>query len=310
VLGIKAIETYFPQDISNNLDVLEKFQISKDFLINKIGVLEKRKIGKHEETSTIAHQAFCNLLKSHPLDASQIEVLIVVTQNPDSNIPHVSGMLHHMSNLNNNCATFDISLGCSGYVYGLSIIQSFMESNNLKNGVLITADPYSKIIDENDKNTSLLFGDAAAATWISSNSPIYSFQKFEFGSKGDNVGGLECKNGTLSMNGREVFNFAMKEIPKSILKLLEKNKLNLTEIDAFIFHQGSKAILDSLTKALKINHEKVINNMTEVGNTVSSTIPLILKELMRKEPPNTVLISGFGVGFSFASCIISKIHGS
>lgn len=306
MIGIRAIETFLPDKIVKNSDNLEKFNIDEKFLHNKIGVLEKRKISSEEDTSTIALEALKKLLTSNSLDGHELDILIVVTQNPDSNIPHVSGKLHYMANLRKDCATFDISLGCSGYVYGLSIIQSFMEKHGLSNGVLITADPYSKILNEDDKNTSLLFGDGASATLISNENVIYELGGFAFGSKGDNVGGLTSADGVLKMNGREVFNFVMQEVPQSIEKLLHDESIDFSEIDSYIFHQGSKAIIDSLARSLRIPNEKVENNLKLIGNTVSTTIPIILSNKIKNPVDKKILMSGFGVGFSHASCIIYK----
>src|SRR3546814_2884839 len=114
---------------------------------------------------------------------NEIQVLVVVTQNPDNNLPHVAAQVHGKAALPEQCAAFDVSLGCSGYVYGLSIITSFMAVNGFERGVLITADPYSKIVDKNDKNTRLLFGDAATATLIS-NEPLLVAGPFSFGTTG------------------------------------------------------------------------------------------------------------------------------
>lgn len=305
MIGINSIASYIPENTSSNLEYLDKFSIDEKFLKEKVGVFEKKYASENQSASDLALKALENLINKTKIDEKDIDILVVVTQNPDSNIPHVSGILHHKANLKKNCLTFDISLGCSGYVYGLSVMKSVMEANSLENGILITADPYSKIVNPDDKNTFFLFGDAASATLLSIDYK-YNLDSFAYGSLGDNVGGLVVKDSELSMNGREVFNFAIKEVPANILDLLKKQNLSISEVDYFIFHQGSKFIIDSLAKVLKIPHEKIANELSKTGNTVSSSIPLILESHLDKPYFERILLSGFGVGFSYASSIISK----
>src|SRR6185437_3685113 len=145
--------------------------------------------------------------------------LVVVTQNPDRNIPHVSAQLHGRAGLSESCAVFDISLGCSGYVYGLAIVKSFMQAQGLRSGVLITADPYSKIIDPADRNTVLLFGDAATATLIADD-PVWTLEAFSFGSRGKDWPAIRTEAGKFVMNGRGVFNFAATTVPNDITAML------------------------------------------------------------------------------------------
>jgi len=175
------------------------------------------------------------------IDISDIDVAILVTQNPDRNIPHSSAEIHGKLNMSETTACFDISLGCSGYVYALSVIQSFMQSNNFKEGLLFTCDPYSKIMDKNDRNTELLFGDAASVTLLSEN-PKYTSGKFLFGTIGKGRENLIC-NDKLFMNGRGIYEFAAKYVPNDFKKSLKINGLSPDDIDKVIFHQGSKHII-------------------------------------------------------------------
>lgn len=186
----------------------------------------------------MAVKAFEALRAKTGHDLNDIDVLVVVTQNPDYNIPHVSGLVHGKLGLPQSVSTFDISLGCSGFVYGLNILIGFMQSVGMSRGVLITADPYSKVIDPEDKNTVLLFGDAATATLIGPD-PVYTTRGFVGGSQGDLKRALICENGTLEMNGRDIFNFAATSIPGLVAQTLERAELSLEEIDAFLFHQAA-----------------------------------------------------------------------
>lgn len=306
MLGIQDIAVYVPEGRASNHDLIERFELEGSFLSEKIGVLNRAVKGSDEDTSQLAVKALEQLIVQSGLPRNEIEALVVVTQNPDTNLPHVSALVHAHAKLPEDCAAFDVSLGCSGYVYGLSVLQSFLSVNGLSKGVLITCDPYSKIIDPNDKNTVLLFGDAATATLIGPD-PILVCEPFVFGTQGDITGALVCREGTLHMNGREVFNFAATKVPPNLEKLLAKAGVSKEEIDCYIFHQGSRYIVETLAKRSKLNKEKVRIDIEDTGNTVSSSIPLLLKKELGAPASRNIVLSGFGVGLSWASCICKRI---
>ena len=211
--------------------------------------------------------------------------------------------MHGKLEFSNDCACFDISLGCSGYIYGLSNIIAFMKSNNLKNGLLFTSDPYSEIINHNDKNTDLIFGDGATVTYISKDA-LYIPKAFSFGTNGKAYREILCDK-NLFMNGRAVFNFTATTIPKHIQKLLSDNSLEDKDIDKYILHQGSKYIVETIRKRLKVDEVKVPFDMYEYGNTVSSAVPIILeKELYDNH--KRLLLSAYGIGLSWGSAILEK----
>lgn len=303
--GIEAIASYVPEGRASNLDLMERFEVDEAFLRGKLGVITRSVRGADEDTSDLALRALEALLAKTRVATSDIDALVVVTQNPDGNLPHVSGLVHGRAKLAPSCAAFDVSLGCSGYVYGLSILQSFLASNGLRRGVIITADPYSKIVDPEDKNTVLLFGDAATATLVGPE-PQLACGPFVFGSQGDLTGALVCKDGVLRMNGREVFNFAATTVPGNIAALFEKAGVAKEDVDSFIFHQGSRYIVDTLTRRLGLDASKVRIDMEETGNTVSSSIPLLLEKELDDPTSHLLVLSGFGVGLSWASCICRK----
>jgi 3-oxoacyl-[acyl-carrier-protein] synthase-3 len=181
-----------------------------------------------------------------------------------------------------------------------------MASTGKNHGLMFTADPYSKIIDIEDKGTSLLFGDAATVTYLNRN-PIIKSNQFDFGTYGKGYEQLICRENKLKMNGRKIFNYAAKYVPLSIEKLLDKNNLTFEEIDIFLFHQGSKYITDFLIKRIGLPKEKVPYVIQNYGNTVSSSIPIMLKSVLHDKAIDRALISGFGVGFSWASAILERI---
>lgn len=303
MIGITEIASYIPPKKKSNIARKEELNTDEVFILNKIGIVNVAVKEDDEDTSDLAIKSFKNLEKKISINKEDIEVAILVTQNPNSNIPHTSALIHGALDLPESCACFDISLGCSGFVYGLSVIKSFMESNGMKKGLLFTCDPYSKIIDPADKNTALLFGDAATVTYLTED-PAYTIGNFTFGTIGKESSNLTCTNSVLSMNGRGIFNFAARYVPADIKNLLPKNNLEIKDIDKFIFHQGSKYIVDTLVKRTGIDAGKVIFDIADYGNTVSSSIPIILEKILHDINNKYILISGFGVGLSWSSSIL------
>lgn len=304
MLGIKEIASYLPEKKISNYDKKEKFDLDDDFIENKIGVKFHTLKEENEKASDLCIKAFDNLKEKMDINIDDIDCCVVVTQNPDYNIPHTSAIVHGKLGLSSECACFDISLGCSGYVYGLSNITSFMQSNGLKNGLLFTADPYSEIIDHEDKNTDLIFGDGATVTYINEDA-LYIPIDFSFGTNGSAYKEILCED-KLHMNGRAVFNFTATVIPKHIKAQLVKKELEDSDVDKYILHQGSKYIVDTIRKRLKVDALKVPFDMYEYGNTVSSAVPIILEREMLNKANNRMLLAAYGIGLSWGSAIIEK----
>lgn len=306
MIGISAIGSYTPAQVELNLDKMGDFGVDQRFIEDKIGVVQRAQKLPEEETSGMCVKAFGALREQVDIGAEELDCIVVCTQNPDgSGLPHTSAIVHSLLGCRQDVAAFDISLGCSGYVYSLWIMASFMQAQGLKKGVLFTADPYSKIVDPDDKNTALLFGDAATATLLGEDF-VYRLDAAEFGTIGSMNEALRCEDGKLHMNGRLVFNFAMTTVPPQIAALLKKTGDNIQDIDLILLHQGSKYILDQLTKRLGVDANKVPCDLKDSGNTVSSSIPLLLKRYLNNNSCQKVVLCGFGVGLSVASGLISR----
>jgi 3-oxoacyl-[acyl-carrier-protein] synthase-3 len=204
------------------------------------------------------------------------------------------------------CATFDVSLGCSGYPATLSVARSFAQENRLKNLLLFTADPYSKIVDQNDKNTDLLFGDAATVTWIGED-PLLEIGRGAFRTVGVEAQALHKKiDSHLFMDGRAVYNFVMREGPKTVQATLAANAVGLEQVDRFLFHQASRFMHQSLCEALGVVSSKAPFDAAEYGNTVSSSIPILLEGVQADQAASIMLLCGFGVGLSAAGIILRR----
>jgi len=306
MLGIQNIASYIPKESIDNLEQADRFVTDREFVEQKIGVSSLPRFSESDTVVRACSEAFQNLCKKESIESSEIECVVLCTQNPDGGgLPHNSALIHAELGLPEDCACFDIGLGCSGYVYGLSVIQSFMLANGMKKGLLFTCDPYSRILNPEDKNTCLLFGDAAAVTLIS-DTPRYTLDGAKFSTKGSGGRALQKVDGQLEMNGRAVFNFALQDVPKQIKGLLEKTELKTEDIDLFLLHQGSRFMLENTIKRAGIPPEKAPIDLAETGNTVSSSIPLLLEKELANSP-NKILMSGFGVGLSWASAIYKLV---
>lgn len=311
MIGIKSVSSYVPEKFIDNLGQAERFGESPDFIKNKIGALKLPRMDSDQDASDLAVSAIRALINNNEeLVIDQVDALIVVTQNGDGEgLPHTSAIVQDKIGLPKSIAAFDVSLGCSGYVYGLYILQGFMKASGLKNGLLVTADPYSKILNPDDRVTSLLFGDAATATWLGEN-PVLELEHVTYGTDGGGASNLEVVDGIFKMNGRQVFNFAATTVVASIKDFLKKNRLAPEEIDLYCLHQGSAAVVDAISRNFRGVQDRFVKNLSSTGNTVSSSIPLLLEPvLVNPVIPNRILVSGFGVGLSWAIATLRRADG-
>lgn len=320
---IKNISVYIPKNKISNQDISKKFpEWDGDKIINKIGV-ENRYITDNDEfVSDIAAKAINKLIEENSIDKNSIDFLIICTQSPDYFLPTTACIVQDMVNLNTNCAAIDINQGCSGYIYGLSLANALVVSGTAKNIVLVTAETYSKHIHEADKSNISIFGDAATATLISDNGDL-EILKFSLGTDGKGAENLIVRNGAvknrknseisnmnnyLYMNGAEIFDFTAKIIPKLIYENLEKNSFSKEEIDTYIFHQANTYMLNFLRKKINIPQENFVIDMLNYGNTVSSTIPIALRNTLLNRKINKLMLVGFGVGYSWGAVCLKKAY--
>ena len=181
-----------------------------------------------------------------------------------------------------------------------------MEANGFRKGLLFTADPYSKVMNNDDKKTATLFGDGATVTLLTEN-PVFDFGKFVFGSDGSKKEGIIVReDGHVHMNGRAVFTFTVRVVPDSIRKMLGKNGFALDRIDRFLLHQGSLHIVNSIADTLGVPREKCPFKSGTYGNTVSSSVPMILAQEFNNQEMQVAVLAGFGVGLSWASTLIFR----
>ncbi len=246
-LGIAHIASYIPGGKLDTFELAHAFGKDSGFVEKRIGARYLPQKGKDQKTSDISIEALERLCSETGLKKDEIDCLVLCTQNPDGRgLPHTSAVIQDKAGLPTSIPVFDISLGCSGYIYGIKVVQGFMSEIGAENGVFITADPYSKIIDPEDGDTRMLFGDAATATLVSRESAVLTVGSCIFGTDGSGSEYLQNKDDRLYMNGRQIFNFAATRVPAQVTELLKQEKLSMADIDVVIFHQGSKYIVETL----------------------------------------------------------------
>lgn len=311
--GIERIETYLPPKRLSSEELATQFGFDLNFVEEKIGV-KQLFVVEGEKTSDIAVRAMNQLLAVYPSLRAELDVLVVCTQTPDYQLPQVSALVQSRCKLPRSVASFDVGLGCSGFVYALNVVESVLACNGLNKGVLITSETYSRIINSADRNTKCLFSDGAAATLITRQGNIQSGVS-RFGTDGDYHDRLIVKPAEdgkgmqpLYMDGRSIFEFAVSTIPNEVRLTCEANNVSMDEIDFFVLHQASKFVLDAIAKKMKIQDSaRMINVLHLTGNTVSSSIPMALKETLAQHGKRDlkILISGFGVGLSWGTTLLT-----
>jgi 3-oxoacyl-[acyl-carrier-protein] synthase-3 len=320
---IKHISYYLPNNKLTNVEIVTRFpEWDSEKIIQKIGVKNRNISGNDQFTSDMAIKAVNNLCSDYQIEKKDIDYLIVCTQSPDYFLPTTACIVQNQVGLSTSCAAIDINQGCSGYIYGLSLAKGLIVSKIAKNVVLVTAEMYSKYIHKKDKGNLSIFGDAATATLISGDG-LYKIGEFSLGSDGSGYENLIVKNGAskykkiddeespndnnLFMDGPEIFNFTSKAVPNLIYENLVKNNETIESIDNFVFHQANTFMLEYLRKKIKIPKEKFVIDMEDYGNTVSSTIPIVLKNIISKNVAyDKFLLAGFGVGYSWGAVTLYK----
>lgn len=305
-IGIERVAVYIPEDRISFSHKTEEWRLNERFMKEKIGVLRVSRKRKDEKASNLGFSAFLELDRAEKVDVSKIELIVVVTQNPDVSVPHVSAMLQAKIGAPATCMALDISHGCSGYLYGLAVSQALMRDLGFRRALLVTSDPYSEIVDPEDRGTALLFGDAATVTLLS-DTPSWECGHFSFHTEGQRSDSLRLKNGKLRMDGEDVFNFAATQVPRDIAGILERNSLSPGEIDLFLLHSGSRYIIDTISERARLPEGKVPFGIEDFGNTVSSSLPILISKYVRDDMSN-VLMCGFGVGLSSAATVLRRVR--
>jgi 3-oxoacyl-[acyl-carrier-protein] synthase-3 len=328
-IRIDAIAADVPENIFKNEDIDFLSQSEREILIESIGINERRYVSKGVTASDLCFNAAQKIFEQKPELKSEIKVLIFVSQTPDYFTPASAVVLQNRLGLSTEVIAFDINLGCSGYVYGLSVIASLLSSLKKGKGLLLVGDTSSSFVSDKDKSVLPLFSDAGTATLLSYQ-PGVEPMFFHLGSDGSGYEAIIVSGGgrrnpyhsksfevnkyenqiernelQMKLDGMQIMHFSLKEVPKSVRAALEFAKISQDEIDFFYFHQANKIINQSLMKKLKISPEKYPETLSRYGNTSSATIPLTIIENIHQHNQSTLnLLCGFGVGLSWATALI------
>ena len=316
---ISEIETYFPEKKVTNEDLQKEFpEWSPEKIFNKVGVKQRYTASAEETVLELAVKASEKLLKK--IDKNEIDFILFCTQSPDYHLPTTACILQDRLGLRKNIGALDFNLGCSGFVYGLSIAKGLIATGAAQNILLVTAETYTKYLRKSDKSNRTIFGDGVAATFIQKDEAKENFQ-FILGTDGSGYDNLIVRNGggknrinkedeagnCLYMNGQNIFIFTIEKIPALVKEILEKNNLTKNNVDYYIFHQANAHILRRQREILDIPEEKFYINLEKYGNTVSSTIPIALKDALETgkiKRGQKIMLIGFGVGLSWGAMIV------
>lgn len=332
---LKDLASYLPESVLKNEELEALYPgWSASKILEKTGIAKRHIAADTQTAADLGVQAAKNLFAQGKVRPEDVDFLIFCSQAPDYILPTTACLIQERLGLPTQIGAIDVNLGCSGFVYGLSLAKGMIESGSAKCVLLITADTYSKYIHPLDKSVRTLFGDAAAASAIvGEESSESAIGPFVFGTDGKGAGNLIVEAGgfrtpsssqtsvestdesgnvrsrqNLYMNGAEVMAFSLKEVPRAIDALIEKSGMDKGKIDHFVLHQANRFMLEALQRKLKIEKEKLPICMEAVGNTVSSTIPLALLHLRSQgylESPKKLMLVGFGVGYSWAACLLN-----
>ncbi len=334
---IKAIASYLPAGKLTNEELAgELGEWDAQKILEKTGIGTRRIAGPEECSSDLGVAAAQRLFEKTGCSPQSVDFLLFCTQSPDYFLPTTACLVQHRLGLRTDCGAIDFNQGCSGYVYGLGVAKSLIESATAANVLLITAETYSKFINHRDRSARAIFGDGASATLLTAvESEKELIGPFVFGTDGNGAeelivpaGGMrrpvsreqtvekkdsrgnwrsECN---LYMNGPEIFNFTLKTVPKVLDQLLQKSSCSLDQVDRFFFHQANKFMLERLRAKLKIPPERFWLEMQDCANTVSSTIPIALESAQCRQwirSGDTLALVGFGVGYSWAATLLHWI---
>jgi 3-oxoacyl-[acyl-carrier-protein] synthase III len=333
MIAIEAISCAFPTRRLSNTE-LQTLHPDWNFdrLEQRTGVFSRYVASNGETALDFALQACQQLEAQDQLHAGDIDGLIFCTQSPDYIMPPNACLLHGKLGLGAEVLAFDINLACSGYIYGLQLASSLIQSGVAKRILLATADTYTRYIHKGDRATRCLFGDGGAVSIIGSSQNGRGIRDIRCGTAGKHydkfmipAGGMRIHRSSetaretvdssgnvrtaenIKMDGLGVLSFFNATVPCSVRKMMAQNNLSIEDIDLFVFHQASQLALDNLRTALEIPLNKMVYDLAEIGNLVSASIPVALQRALesgRAKPGQLVLLCGFGVGLSWGTALV------
>lgn len=327
---IKAISYYLPERVVNNEELVREFpEWSVDKVAQKVGVDSRHVAGENETAGDMAEKAACKLFEEYSIDPKSIDFLLLCTQSPDYFLPSTACILQDRLGIPTSAGAFDYNLGCSGCIYGMAVAKGLIAAGIAKNVLLLTAETYNKYLHPSDKSNRSIFGDGAAACLISTDG-FAEIGEFVLGTDGSGYKHLIVETGAsrkkentgvettdddghirredyLYMDGSAIFNFTLDAVPVMMSQILEKNNIQKEEVNYYVFHQANKFMLNTIRKVCVLPKDKFYVNLTETGNTVSSTVMIGLKDCFESQAikfGDKVMVAGFGVGLSWGGTML------
>lgn len=319
---ISQVAHYVPEKIITNDDLSKIMDTNDEWIFSRTGIKE-RHISEHENTSDLAANVAEQLLAQAGLSAEELDFIIVATITPDSSMPSTAALVQSKIGAKRAFA-YDLVAACSGFVFALSTADKLIQGG-YKRGIVIGAEVFSKALDWSDRSTAVLFGDGAAGVLLDNtgDKPLIIAEQLETdGSRGMALTANQVplnspfstenleKDFYLKMDGRRVFDFTMRDVPRNIAETLEKANISEEEIKYFLLHQANARILDKMAKKLKVDRSKFLQNMQKYGNTSAASIPLLLSESVKSgiiflDKNTKIVLTGFGGGLTWGTLIIN-----
>ena len=314
---IIGIGSYVPEHIVTNKDLMKFLDTDDAWIRERTGICERR-ISTEEGTSALAVKAAEKAIRDAGISPEEIEIIILATSSPDRSFPSaatdVQGAIGAV-----NAVAFDITAACSGFIYGLHIMQAFVQAGAYKTGLIIGAETLSKVLDWSDRTCSILFGDGAGAavvradekgiirTLVGSDGRKGWVLDCQARSLGNCLTGTKPEMGFMNMDGQEVFKFAVKKVPEIVNQILEESGTDRESVQHYVLHQANVRILESASRRLKIPMEKIPVNIDRYGNTSAASVPILLDEMKRDgrlKRGDKVVMAGFGAGLTWGAALL------
>lgn len=321
-VGVIGLGSHVPERVLTNMDLEKMVETNDEWIVSRTGIRERRIVAEGEASSDLSVQAAKQALKHSGISADQLDLIIVATVTPDMSFPSTACLVQDQIGAT-KAATFDLSAACTGFIYGISTAAQFIATGVYQYALVIGVDCLSRIVNWEDRNTCILFGDGAGAAVLGPVEKGSGLLAFDLGGDGSGAGLLKVEAGgsrlpaseetvqekkhTISMKGREVFKFAVKVIGASTEKVLDQADLSKEDIDHFVPHQANIRIIESAMKRFGLPPEKVVVNLERYGNMSSASIPVALHEAYeqgRFQAGDTVVLCGFGGGLTWGSAVI------
>lgn len=323
--ALGPISIHFPATVETNEELAIAFpDWNVPLISSKTGIRQRYLAAPGECASDLGFHAASKLFCEHQVDPASIDFLLLCTQTPDYPLPTTACLLQDRLGLRTSCGALDFNLGCSGFVYGLALADGLIRTGAVRRVLLITAETYSKYIDPDDRSLRTIFSDAAAATLIEAREEP-SLAAFRFGTDGRGAdtllvtrGGARPEsaalrprhrkrwNSALYMDGPSLMNFTIGAVPQVISEILADAQLSPEDVHLYLMHQATLKMLEQLRQRLGLPDDKLPICLESCGNTVSSTLPILIAQLrdeLRITPRAPHLLIGFGVGWSWAGCV-------